>query len=257
MLYKSATILAALAGLVAADPSPLTPATANVGATCLVQWTEDTTGLWTDTTIDLMTGSNLAMVKVVNVATGVNTVTSSSTSWTCPDVSPNAPIYFYQFTLANGSSPTWTTRFTIASATGATTAATNQTQPNGDAIPWGTGVLAGSSSSGSSTTTRRASSTVSGTSTGSTSTSVVASSSTTDASSSASAATTSSVTSSSSTSFVTITSSATSSSSSSTSTSSSSSTSSASTTTTTSGSTVIKVSGALIGLVGAAMTLLA
>ena len=57
-------------------------------------------------------------------------------------VTPNAAIYFYQFsTPALPTNLTWTTRFTIASASGATVPSPNQTQPDGQAIPWGTGSL--------------------------------------------------------------------------------------------------------------------
>lgn len=49
----------------------------------------------------------------------------------------------------NGANPQWTTRFTIASATGAVTAAQYDTQPDGSAIAWGIGKLGKSSAAAS------------------------------------------------------------------------------------------------------------
>ena len=56
-------------------------------------------------------------------------------------VTPNAPIYFYQFTSPASKTTYWTTRFTIADANGHADAAANATQANGDPIPWGVGGL--------------------------------------------------------------------------------------------------------------------
>lgn len=67
-----------------------------------------------------MTGSNLAMVPVQTVATGLDGTSGSGTvDFTCPDVTPNSAIYFYQFSQA-GQPTSWTTRFTIAGADGST-----------------------------------------------------------------------------------------------------------------------------------------
>lgn len=46
--------------------------------------------------IALMTGSNLQMSKLATVATDLDgtSSTTSSYEYACPDVSPNAPIYF-------------------------------------------------------------------------------------------------------------------------------------------------------------------
>lgn len=42
-------------------------------------------------------------------------------SWTCPQVNPYSDIYFYQFVSPlETSNPQWTTRFAIASSSGAT-----------------------------------------------------------------------------------------------------------------------------------------
>ena len=69
----------------------------------------------------------------------------STPSWANPmflQVTPNAAIYFYQFsTPALPTNLTWTTRFTIAAADGSTTDPANSTQPDGSAIPWGVGEL--------------------------------------------------------------------------------------------------------------------
>ncbi|PWN33388.1 uncharacterized protein FA14DRAFT_116132, partial [Meira miltonrushii] len=111
------------------------------GGQCPMEWGVGTASRWTSMTIDLMTGDNQSMVKVTNVATNIDGTTQSSHTWTCPEVDPNAPVYFYQFTDKNGANPAWTTRFTIASDSGAVVAAPNPTQPDGSAIPWGIGKL--------------------------------------------------------------------------------------------------------------------
>lgn len=52
------------------------------------------------------------------VATNLDGTSGSGTvDFTCPDVSPNSAIYFYQYTQA-GAPTAWTTRFTIAAADG-------------------------------------------------------------------------------------------------------------------------------------------
>lgn len=92
-------------------------------------------------TIDLMSGSNLAMNVVTNVASGIDGTSGSGLySFPCPAVTPYSAIYFYQFSLG-GLNPTWTTRFTIADASGKSVAPQYATQPSGQAIPWGTGRL--------------------------------------------------------------------------------------------------------------------
>jgi len=138
-------VLLARVALVHANPSPLTPAPGDVfneGADCHIDWTADPTGLWTTMNIELMCGDNIEMVYMNTVATvdGTNPNNASFT-YACPSVTLNAPIYFYQFTTANSASPAWTGRFTIADASGKSTAAPNATQPDGEAIPWGTAAL--------------------------------------------------------------------------------------------------------------------
>jgi len=56
-------------------------------------------------------------------------------------VTPNSPIYFYQFTTPYSNNTRWTGRFAIADTSGNTTPAVNTTQPDGEAIPWGIGKL--------------------------------------------------------------------------------------------------------------------
>ena len=56
-------------------------------------------------------------------------------------VTPPAPIYFYQFTSPGATGTLWTTRFTIADASGASVPAPNATEPDGQPIPWGVGAL--------------------------------------------------------------------------------------------------------------------
>jgi len=144
-MFTSLAITALVASfLVRADPNPNTPgpnAVYNAGAPCPIAWDVDPTGLWTSMNIQLMTGDNLHMIALTSVAT-VDATTSTSFSWTCPQVTPNSAIYFYQFKSPASNNTLWTTRFAIASATGATTPPANATQPDGRAIPWGVGVLA-------------------------------------------------------------------------------------------------------------------
>ncbi|TNY23788.1 hypothetical protein DMC30DRAFT_280058 [Rhodotorula diobovata] len=117
-----------------------------VGEKCDIEWNLDTTGDWTDFSITLMTGSNFAMVPVQTVASGLDGTKGAQTiDYTCPDVSPNSAIYFYQFSQ-EGAATAWTTRFTIAAADGSTTKPTESTS----GIAWGTGSLVGSSGSASS-----------------------------------------------------------------------------------------------------------
>ncbi|KAG8890592.1 hypothetical protein FRB98_007146 [Tulasnella sp. 332] len=102
--------------LVFADVVPTAPgpgATFNEGSMCTLQWDVDTTDTWTDMTIDLMSGSNLNMTRVINLSVGANR------TW-----------------------PTWTTRFTIGSTNRLVTPPLFQSQPDGGpAIPWGEGAL--------------------------------------------------------------------------------------------------------------------
>jgi len=144
LIFVSASFLA-----VQADVFPNFPAgdIINAGTPCAIKWAGDTnattlaTGAWKQMTIELMTGDNLAMVHLTTVATGQDGTTDGSFSWTCPEVTPNADIYFYQFRAPGTPDYQWTTRFTIASDSGATVAPANATQPDGSAPAWGTGAL--------------------------------------------------------------------------------------------------------------------
>lgn len=136
--------LLSLVTLVSADPDPQEPgpgAVFNEGATCHIAWGADTTGAWKSMAIELMTGDNWNMVHLTTVAT-LDGTTATTYDYPCPDVTINAPIYFYQFTYAGSPSTRyWTTRFTIADASGGTVAAPNTTQPDGQKIGWGIGAL--------------------------------------------------------------------------------------------------------------------
>ncbi|GJN91995.1 hypothetical protein Rhopal_005023-T1 [Rhodotorula paludigena] len=175
VLAAAVPVLAAALARAAVTPTaPWSGQVYNVGEKCDIQWDLDTTGEWDSFSITLMTGSNLAMVSlaffrgalgrlarwdggdggrdedppqrlsvpVQRVATGLDGTTGEgSYDYTCPDVSPNAAIYFYQFEQA-GQPTSWTTRFTIAAADGSTTDPTEETA----GIAWGTGELVSGSS---------------------------------------------------------------------------------------------------------------
>jgi len=144
MLAVASVLALAWASSALADPSPLTPATGIEGGPCLISWTPDTTGTWTETNIELMTGSNQAMIHLTTVAT-IDTTSAAATTytWTCPEVTVTSAIYFYQFSHA--SAPTdllWTTRWGIAGPNGTLVPPANQVQPDSTQdIPWGIGYL--------------------------------------------------------------------------------------------------------------------
>ncbi|KAG6816528.1 hypothetical protein H0H87_005390 [Tephrocybe sp. NHM501043] len=145
--FALTAFLASTSLLVRADAVPSQPGPGivyKVGGTCHIEWNgdADSTTAWKNMAIELMTGENLGMVHLTTVATGLDGTVSGSFDHICPSVTPNAPIYFYQFSAPGAVNKQWTTRFTIASTTGATTPATNPTQPKtGAPIPWGTGAL--------------------------------------------------------------------------------------------------------------------
>ncbi|THH12076.1 hypothetical protein EW145_g242 [Phellinidium pouzarii] len=138
-----AAVLPALAVVAQVGPTEPAPGDSfNEGASCTIDWTVDTTGQWTTLNIELMTGSNEDMEHLTTVAT-VDGTKQSSFSYTCPQVTPNSAIYFYQFsTPAAPSNKTWTGRFSIADTNGKTTDPTETT----DGIQWGTGKLLDASS---------------------------------------------------------------------------------------------------------------
>ncbi|EDR14437.1 uncharacterized protein LACBIDRAFT_304994 [Laccaria bicolor S238N-H82] len=137
----------ALPLLVRADVTPAEPAPGasfNAGSSCTITWIGDkaSTTIWKNMAIELMTGDNYDMVHLTTVATNQDGTVDGSFSYTCPEVTPNSAIYFYQFTSPLTNNATWTGRFTIASSTGNSTPPPNATQPGtGEAIPWGTGAL--------------------------------------------------------------------------------------------------------------------
>ncbi|KAL6300853.1 hypothetical protein BKA93DRAFT_902666 [Sparassis latifolia] len=144
------TALLAFIAVVHADPTPSDPSPGDVfneGASCHIDWDVDTTGIWTVMNIELMSGNNEEMQYMTTVAT-VNGADPKKTGfdYTCPSVTPNAPIYFYQFTTPYSNTSHWTGRFAIADSSGKRVPAANSTQPDGSAIPWGIGALTGPSS---------------------------------------------------------------------------------------------------------------
>jgi len=146
MFSRSAclTVVLSIALTALADVNPTSPSPGQVfqqGATCTIGWDPDTTGTWKTLNIELMTGPNLNMVHLTTVATVDGTTSPGTFSYQCPAVNPPAPIYFYQFTSPASSDKLWTGRFTISGASGQTVPAPNQTQPDGENIPWGTGSL--------------------------------------------------------------------------------------------------------------------
>lgn len=146
MFSRSAfsTLFLSIALVALADVTPTNPGPGQVfqaGAACPISWNTDTTGTWKTLNIELMTGDNNNMVHLTTVATVDGTVSPGTFSFPCPAVTPPAPIYFYQFSSPAATDKQWTGRFTITSVAGQTVPASNQVQPNGQAIPWGTGAL--------------------------------------------------------------------------------------------------------------------
>ncbi|KAH7926753.1 hypothetical protein BV22DRAFT_1194087 [Leucogyrophana mollusca] len=142
LLFSSA----ASAALTATSPGPNEKYRA--GSTCTIKWSVDTTNIWNNVTIDLMSGPNLNMSQVTTVVRHIDGTNSRLTSfnWTCPEVDPYSNIYFYQLSNnADTANSVWTARFTIESPSGESTPAEHTEQPGGAPIPWGTGHLAGSS----------------------------------------------------------------------------------------------------------------
>jgi hypothetical protein len=115
------------------------------GQTCHIAWDGDTvsgsTTAWKNMAIQLMTGSNEQMVAITTVATGQDGTVAGTFDYTCPEVTPNSPIYFYQFVSGGTPNITWTTRFTIAGADGSSTNATLSEQASGTTVFYGTGAL--------------------------------------------------------------------------------------------------------------------
>ncbi|KAG6908738.1 hypothetical protein DXG01_003442 [Tephrocybe rancida] len=113
------------------------------GKTCHIAWGGDTPPKteWKDMTIEFMTGDNFNMVHLTTVATDRDGTVAGSFDWICPQVNPNAAIYFYQFRSPHTPDYAWTTRFPIASSSGKVTSPPESKQSDGAAIPWGKGAL--------------------------------------------------------------------------------------------------------------------
>ncbi|KAJ7573723.1 hypothetical protein C8J56DRAFT_508461 [Mycena floridula] len=131
--------------------APISATNYTSGSTCHIAWnpaTEPAPANWKSMTIQLMSGSNLQMVPLDNGTT------SGAFDHECPEVSENARIYFYQFTC-EGCTTAWTTRFMIAGADGQTVEpdhdGSDQLDPDGNKIPWGTGTIVNSGTVSSST----------------------------------------------------------------------------------------------------------
>ncbi|KAJ7933739.1 hypothetical protein B0H13DRAFT_1700567, partial [Mycena leptocephala] len=139
----ASSVLVSQADLLASEPGP--GEAFNEGSTCRIGWVGDDSGstTWKTMTIELMTGSNLAMVSLLSthpsVATGLDGTTAGTFTYTCPEVTPNSPIYFYQFSA--GINTSWSARFTIAAEDGSSTPATESDGSNS----YGNGKLVASS----------------------------------------------------------------------------------------------------------------
>ncbi|KAJ7626275.1 hypothetical protein DFH06DRAFT_597948 [Mycena polygramma] len=116
----------------------------NQGTTCHIGWAGDDSGTddWKGMAIELMTGPNEAMIHVTTVAQNQDGSVAGTFDYTCPEVTPNSPIYFYQFSSGGTADLTWTGRFTIAGADGSSTPATEtETGSDGTPVLWGKGAL--------------------------------------------------------------------------------------------------------------------
>jgi hypothetical protein len=147
-MFSKSIIAAIVVGalLVCADPTPSIPGPGDVyneGSNCQIAWSADTSGTWTQMSIQLMTGNNWNMVHLADITT-IDATKETTYTYPCPQVTPNSAIYFYQFKNPGSNETYWTTRFAIADTSGATTPPSESTQPNGDQIPWGTGSIVGS-----------------------------------------------------------------------------------------------------------------
>ncbi|KAK1233354.1 hypothetical protein PQX77_003463 [Marasmius sp. AFHP31] len=174
-LASFVVVVAGLSAIVAVqgDAIPVAPgpgAVFNQGSKCSTSWVGDKDGKWANMKIQLMTGDNFQMIELATVATGLDGNKDGTFEFDCPAVNPYSAVYFFQYTAPGGSGPQWATRFAIADKDGKTVPPPENIQPNGAAIPWGIGKLAGSDSPSTSvittvTTTSQSSTTSSSTST--------------------------------------------------------------------------------------------
>jgi len=142
-MFSAALVALVAASSVFAAPDPTTPGPTDsytAGGVCTIAWDADvaTTKAWTTMDIQLMTGINSQMTAMRTIATAIDATTQTTFNWTCPEVDPPAPIYFYQF--SSSVAPTdlvWVTRFLIKETDGSSVAAP-LTDPNGVAYGIGT-----------------------------------------------------------------------------------------------------------------------
>jgi len=147
--FRSFIIAATLAAVVNAQVFPTFPTggSETTGQTCVIAWTGDPSSptTWQGMAVELMSGPNLNMVHLTTVCTGQDGTKAGSCNHTCPEVTINAAIYFYQLSspIAGPNGAVWTTRFAIAAADGNVVPAPDSTQPppGNEAIPWGYGAL--------------------------------------------------------------------------------------------------------------------
>ncbi|KAJ7623694.1 hypothetical protein FB45DRAFT_992001 [Roridomyces roridus] len=124
-LVASTAVLLSRADVVPNAPGPGDSFT--VGGQCTLGWGADPEAnpAWKNMTVELMTGSNENMVHLTTVATNQDGTADGTFSYTCPDVSPSAAVFFYQFTTCGlPGTAQWTGRFVIAGADGSTVAPT-------------------------------------------------------------------------------------------------------------------------------------
>lgn len=81
-------------GLSVSEPSG--NSVANVGTTLVTQWGADQTGTWTNLKVELMSGSNYAMIALQTVCENIDATTQTQCSFQVPNVSPYSKIYFLQ-----------------------------------------------------------------------------------------------------------------------------------------------------------------
>jgi len=147
MSFKKLYLLSLCAVKAATASIPTAPGLGDVfkaGSDCLIKWDIDTIGAWNNVSIDFMTGSTKNMTLLTNVAYKLDgTSNPIPFDWVCPLVNPNSAIYFYRFSNGNNkTSALYTPRFTITSASGASTPPEHSAQPDGQPIPWGEGHMA-------------------------------------------------------------------------------------------------------------------
>lgn len=86
-----------IAGVVPSEPTPDT--VYKVGDSISVTWSANSAEnaqTWDNMTVSLMTGSNLEMVKLIDVGTEIDGTTTYNFTFSAPDVTPYSNIYFIQ-----------------------------------------------------------------------------------------------------------------------------------------------------------------